>query len=75
MTVELRLNGFSDLNNDEICAINGGGLLEAIAVGLLAVGTIALTIAFPPAGIALTTAICVGEGIGGICGVVLAYNN
>jgi len=34
-----------------------------------------LTIAFPPAGAAVTTAICVGEGIAGIAGVVAAAKN
>jgi|LSQX01.2.fsa_nt_gb hypothetical protein len=75
MTEVLKINSFTPLNLNEMHEINGGGALEAIAVGLLAVGTIALTIAFPPAGVAVTTAICVGEGIAGVAGVVLAAKN
>ena len=75
MTEALNINGFSNLNYNEMYEINGGGWLEALAVGAIAVGAIALTIAFPPGGVLLTAAICTATGVGGIAGVVIAARN
>ena len=69
------MDQFKELNTQELTCINGGGLAGAIATGLLAAGTVAVTIAFPPAGVALTTAIVVGEAAVGVAGTALAYKS
>lgn len=63
---------FNVLSQTELSNINGGGLAAAIATGMCAVGSIALTIVFPPAGLLLTGAIVVGELIVGGTGTYLA---
>jgi hypothetical protein len=72
MSETLKINGFYELNVDEMYTTSGGGWVEALAVGLVTAGTIALTIACPPAGVAVTVAICAGEGILGTVGIVQA---
>ena len=74
MSDSIVINSLSELNNDEMYSISGGGWVEALAVGLMSAGVIALTIACPPAGVATgyIVATCVVEGAIGVGSTVLA---
>ena len=72
-TMKLKDFGFVELNNSEIMAIDAGGPLFGIATAGLAIGTIAMTIAFPPAGGIVLVGIVAGEAIAGTVSTVLAW--
>jgi hypothetical protein len=57
--------------------VNGGGVLEAVAVGVLGIVITAVTIAtLPPAAPFVAKAfIAIGGGMATTAGVVVAYNN
>ena len=62
---ELTVKNFDtlELNEEQLLEINGGNVAEKVGLGLVFVGTVALTVAFPPAGIAAK--VVAGAAIGG----------
>jgi hypothetical protein len=65
-------NMFLEISSDEMTMINGGGAIFGVATGLLTVGAIALTVAFPPAGAWAWIAVG-GEVVAGGAGTVAAF--
>lgn len=72
-TMHLKNFGFIELTDCEIMAIDAGGPIFGIATGAVALGTIALTIAFPPAGGIVLAGIVAGETIAGVASTVAAW--
>jgi|BioPla2DNA2_1021312.scaffolds.fasta_scaffold75456_2 hypothetical protein len=75
MTEALKLNGFDELNYNELYAIDGGGLFLAAVCGAITVAAIVVTIACPPAAPATTSvaAKCIGIAVTGTIATGGAY--
>lgn len=63
--------GLRELSQEETFEVSAGGVIFGIATGLLAVATIALTVACPP--VALVGLVVAGEVIVGIGSTVAAF--
>lgn len=68
-------NGFSEMKDDNLLMVNGGGWLAGLATALLATATIALTVVFaPPALPAVACKIIIGsEVVIGVASTILAW--
>lgn len=62
LNIEL-YNNFTELDSKDLQIIEGGNFAEKVGLGLVFVGSVALTIAFPPVGIAAK--VVAGSTIGG----------